>query len=417
MSVEPWVWVAFVGFIVTLLTLDLLVFHREAHAPSLREAAAWSAAWVTLGLSFAGVLWVWQGGTAAGEYLAGYLIEESLSVDNLFVFALIFAYFGVPAAYQHRVLFWGIFGAIVFRALFILAGAALLGAFHWVIYLFGAFLVLTGIKMARHREEAVHPERNLALRLLSRLLPITPAYHGARLVVRLDGRLWATPLLAVLVVVETTDIIFAIDSIPAIFAVTRDPFLVFTSNAFAILGLRALYFLLAGMMSRFVYLKVGLGALLVFVGGKMLLSDLYHVPIWASLLVIAAILASAVLASLYAGRGRAPAVVAEPDHTLPAPLGVNGAAQPAGALGDSAAPPAPPSSAAGRVGPTGAAPGESLEPPAVHQRAPRPPPELEPSSVRGARDEPLPEPEPSSVRGAEDTPLPEVEPPVVRSRP
>ena len=356
MPVEPWVWVAFVGFIVTLLALDLLVFHREAHAPSLGEAAAWSIVWVTLGLSFAGVLWVWQGGTAAGEYLAGYLIEESLSVDNLFVFALIFAYFGVPAAYQHRVLFWGIFGAIVFRALFIAAGAALLSAFHWIIYAFGAFLVLTGIKMARHRDEAVHPERNPALRLLSRLLPITPAYHGARLLVRQDGRLWATPLLAVLVVVETTDIIFAVDSIPAIFAVTRDPFLVFTSNAFAILGLRTLYFLLAGLMSRFVYLKVGLGALLVFVGGKMLLSDLYHVPIWASLLVIAVILASAVLASLYAGRGPERAAPAGPDHLLPAGLDVNDAVQPAGALADGAPQPVPPPTAAGRGSPSAAAP-------------------------------------------------------------
>jgi tellurite resistance protein TerC len=306
MAVDPWVWVAFVGFIVGLLVLDLIVFHRQAHAVSLREATAWSVVWVALGLAFGGLVWAWQGGTAAGEYLAGYLIEKSLSVDNIFVFALIFAYFAVPAAYQHRVLFWGVFGAIVFRAVFIAAGAALLSTFHWILYLFGAFLVLTGVKMARHHDEAVHPERNPALRLLGRLLPITPAYHGARLLVRHEGRLWATPLLAVLVVVETTDVIFAVDSIPAIFAVTRDPFLVFTSNAFAILGLRALYFLLAGMMSHFVYLKVGLGALLVFVGGKMLLSDVYHVPIWASLLVIAAILTTAVLASLWVGRGERP---------------------------------------------------------------------------------------------------------------
>ncbi len=352
MSVDPWVWGAFVAFVIGLLALDLLVFHRQAHVVSFREAAAWSVVWVALGLSFAGLVWAWQGTTAAGEYLAGYLIEKSLSVDNIFVFALIFAYFGVPAAYQHRVLFWGIFGAIVFRALFIALGAALLGAFHWVIYLFGAFLVLTGLKMARQDDEAVHPERNPALRLLGRLLPITPAYHGARLVVRRDGRLWATPLLAVLVVVETTDVIFAIDSIPAIFAVTRDPFLVFTSNAFAILGLRALYFLLAGAMSRFTYLKLGLAALLVFVGGKMLLSDFVDVPVWASLLVIAAILTTAVLASLYAGRDRTAAVPGEPwpavaaipghplpvagaapDNLLPAPLDGNGAVQPAGTLG------------------------------------------------------------------------------------
>jgi tellurite resistance protein TerC len=330
MPVEPWVWVAFCAFIVGLLALDLLVFHRKPHALSLREAAAWSVVWVSLGLAFTGVIWLWQGGTAAGEYLAGYLIEESLSVDNLFVFALIFAYFGVPAAYQHRVLFWGIFGAIVFRAVFIVAGVALLDAFHWIIYVFGAFLVLTGIRMARHQDEEVHPERNPALRLLGRLLPITPAYHGASLLVRQDGRLWATPLLAVLVVVETTDVIFAVDSIPAVFAVTRDPFLAFSSNAFAILGLRALYFLLAGMLGRFVYLKVGLGALLVFVGGKMLLSDVYHLPIWASLLVIAAILTTAVLASLWAERGRAPSAEGAPLPHLPARRDTNDAVPAAG---------------------------------------------------------------------------------------
>jgi tellurite resistance protein TerC len=345
MPVEPWVWVAFGAFIVGLLALDLFVFHRKPHALSLREAATWSVVWVSLGLAFTGVIWVWQGGTAAGEYLAGYLIEESLSVDNLFVFALIFAYFGVPAAYQHRVLFWGIFGAIVFRALFIAAGVALLDAFHWIIYLFGAFLVLTGVKMARHRDDAVHPERNLALRLLGRVLPITPAYHGAHLLVRLDGRLWATPLLAVLVVVETTDIVFAVDSIPAVFAVTREPFLVFSSNAFAILGLRALYFLLAGMLGRFKYLKVGLGALLVFVGGKMLLSDIYHVPIWASLLVIATILTTAVLASLWADRGRASPSTDAPTAGLPARRDTDDAVSAAGGPHHTAREPEPPAAA------------------------------------------------------------------------
>src|SRR3712207_5931875 len=235
----------------------------------MREAAAWSGVWVTLGLAFGGLVWAWKGGTAAGEYLAGYLIEKSLSVDNIFVFALIFAYFAVPAAYQHRVLFWGVLGAIFFRAIFIAAGAALLSTFHWIIYVFGAFLVLTGIKMARHQGDGVHPERNPALRLLRRFLPLTGEYHGQRFLVRLDGRLWATPLLAVLVVVETTDVIFAVDSIPAIFAITRDPFLVFTSNAFAILGLRSLYFALAGLMDKFHYLKVALAVLLGVVGGKI----------------------------------------------------------------------------------------------------------------------------------------------------
>jgi tellurite resistance protein TerC len=299
-SSELWIWVGFVGFLLAMLAVDLFVFHRHAHAVSTREAVVWSVVWITLGLLFGALVWVWQGSTAAGEYLAGYLIEKSLSVDNIFVFALVFSYFAVPAAYQHRVLFWGVLGAIIFRAIFIAAGAAMLDAFHWIIYLFGAFLVLTGIKMVRHQDGEVHPDRNPALRLLRRLVPITPTYHGKRFFVRLDGRLWATPLFAVLLVMETTDVIFAVDSIPAIFAVTRDPFLVFTSNAFAILGLRALYFLLAGMMGRFVYLKTGLGVLLGFVGVKMLASEVYKMPIWASLAVIAAILTIAIVASLWA---------------------------------------------------------------------------------------------------------------------
>ncbi len=316
MPVDLWIWIAFVGFILAMLALDLLVFHRHAHAVSVREAATWSAVWIALGLLFGLLIFVWQGGTAAAEYLAGYLIEKSLSVDNIFVFALIFSYFAVPAAYQHRILFWGVLGAIVFRAIFIAAGAALLDSFHWIIYVFGAFLVYTGFKMVRHTEGEVHPERNPALRLLRRIMPVTTEYHGQRFFVRQAGNLWATPLFAVLLVVETTDIIFAVDSIPAIFAVTRDPFLVFTSNAFAILGLRALYFLLADMMGRFVYLKVGLGVLLVFVGAKMLVSEFYKVPIWASLLVIGVILATAVVASLRA-RPVDPFSVLEATHDWP----------------------------------------------------------------------------------------------------
>lgn len=314
MTVDLWVWGAFVGFLLCLLALDLFLFHREAHAVSIREATVWSIIWIALGLAFGAVLWVWQGGQAAGEYLAGYLIEKSLSVDNIFVFAVLFSYFAVPAAYQHRVLFWGVLGAIVFRAIFIAAGLTLLSLFHWVIYVFGGFLVLTGIKMALHRDEEVHPEQNPALRALRRVLPITAQYHGQRFITRVEGRLFATPLLAVLVVVETTDIVFAIDSIPAILAITRDPFLVFTSNAFAILGLRALYFVLAGMMQRFVYLKLGLGVLLVFVGVKMLLSDVYKLPIWLSLAIIATIVGVSIVASLLAGRR--PAVA--PPTTLPA---------------------------------------------------------------------------------------------------
>ena len=297
------VWAAFVAFIVAMLLVDLFVVHRHAHEVTLREAALWSAVWVAMGLAFAVLIWAWQGPTAGGEYLAGYLIEKSLSVDNIFVFALIFSYFGVPAAYQHRVLFWGIFGALVARAIFIAAGAALMDRFDWTVYVFGGFLVLTGVKMLRHRNSEPDPGRNPAVRLLGRLMPVTDGYRGQRLLVREAGRWLATPLLAVLVVVETTDILFAVDSIPAIFAVTTDPFLVFTSNAFAILGLRALYFLLAGMITRFAHLKAGLAAVLVFVGAKMLASHVYHVPIWLSLAVIAALIGGSIVASLFS-RGR-----------------------------------------------------------------------------------------------------------------
>jgi tellurite resistance protein TerC len=291
-----------------MLLLDLLVFHRNAHEVSMREAAVTSAVWITLGLSFAGVVaWAW-GATAGGEYLAGYLIEKSLSVDNIFVFALLLSYFAVPKENQHRVLFWGVLGALVFRAIFIAAGATLLETFSWTIYVFGAFLVLTGVKMARHDGGEVHPDRNPVLRAVRRLVPLTPEYHGQRFFVKDGARRLATPMLAVLVAIETTDVLFAVDSIPAIFAVTDEPFLVFTSNAFAILGLRALYFLLAGMMSRFVYLKLGLAAVLVFVGAKMLAAGVYHLPVWVSLLVIAGILATSVVASLRATR--APAKVA-----------------------------------------------------------------------------------------------------------
>ncbi len=300
MSAEPWMWVAFVGLILALLALDLFVFHREAHEVSFREATKFSIFWIVLGLAFGGVIFAWRGSQAGGEYLTGYLLEKSLAVDNIFVFAVLFTYFAVPPKYQHRVLFWGIVGALVFRAIFIAGGAALLEAFHWTMYVFGAFLVATGIRLATHRDVEVHPERNPVLRLFRRVVPSTTRYHGQRFVVREAGRLVATPLFAVLVMVETTDILFAVDSIPAIFAVTRDPFLVFTSNAFAILGLRALYFMLAGMIRRFIYLKVGLSVVLVFVGVKMLVADLYKVPIWASLLFIALTIGVSIWISLRA---------------------------------------------------------------------------------------------------------------------
>jgi tellurite resistance protein TerC len=302
MDVPLWAWAAVSALIVGVLLADLLVFHRHAHEVSMREAAWSSALWVALGVVFGGVVWAVAGGDRAGEYFAGYLIEKSLSVDNIFVFALLFSYFGVPAAYRHRLLFWGVLGALVFRGIFIAGGAALLESFGWVIYVFGGFLIFTGVKMVRHGDQEVHPERNPLLRLLRRVMPVTDEYQGTRFLVRRGGRTWATPLLAVLVAIETTDILFAVDSIPAIFAVTDEPFLVFTSNAFAILGLRALYFLLAGMIDRFVYLKYGLAAILVFVGVKMVIADVWHVPIVLSLGIIATTLAVSVAASLRATR-------------------------------------------------------------------------------------------------------------------
>lgn len=312
------IWIAFNAFIVAMLLLDLLVFHRHAHVVSVREAALTSTLWIALGLAFGGVIWWWQGPTPAGEYLAGYLIEKSLSVDNVFVFVMIFGYFAVPPAYQHRVLFWGVLGALVMRGAFILAGAALLEAFEWILYLFGAFLLFTALKMFRHSEMELDPEENRVLRLLGRVIPLSKEYDGQRLFTRRAGILMATPLFAVLVIVETTDLVFAVDSIPAIFAVTRDPFIVFTSNAFAILGLRALYFLLAGVAHRFVYLKTGLAVILTFVGVKMLIAGFYHFPVWLSLVVIASVLTVSIVASLRSERELDPAH----ETPLPDPLGL-----------------------------------------------------------------------------------------------
>jgi tellurite resistance protein TerC len=291
-------WIGFNVFVLGMLALDLGVFHRNAHKVSLREALGWSVVWISLALIFnAGIYYFW-GTEKALEFLAGYLIEKSLSVDNIFVFLMIFSYFAVPAIYQHRVLFWGILGALVMRAIFIAMGAALLSTFHWMIYLFGAFLIVTGIKMLLLGDQKLEPERNPAVRLLRRSMNVTDEYHGQRFFVRMNGRVWATPLLLVLVVVETTDVIFAVDSIPAIFAITQDPFIVYTSNVFAILGLRALYFLLAGVMEMFRYLKLGLSFVLCFVGAKMLLVDFYKIPSDLSLGAVAGILAISVLASV-----------------------------------------------------------------------------------------------------------------------
>lgn len=295
-------WIGFNLFVLAMLALDLGVFHRQAHVVSVKEASLWSALWVALSLVFNYGVYRWMGPQAGLEFLTGYLIEKALSVDNIFVFVLVFSYFNVPPKYQHRVLFWGILGALVMRGVMIAAGAALIVKFHWIIYVFGAFLVVTGIRMATQEERDIEPEANPVIRLVRRLMPITPHYHGQKFFVREEvaGRLRrvATPLFVVLVFVETTDLIFAVDSIPAIFAVTQDPFLVYSSNVFAILGLRALYFLLAGVIHKFHFLKLGLSAVLVFVGAKMLLTDLYKIPIGVSLGVVAALLALSVAASL-----------------------------------------------------------------------------------------------------------------------
>ena len=297
-------WIIFAVAIFGLLSLDLFVFHREAKPVRMREAATWVAVWVTLGLSFGGWIFLTRGSTSGAEYLAGYLIEYSLSMDNVFVFAVLFAYFAVPPAYQHRLLFWGVLGAIVFRAIFILAGTALLASFHFVIYVFGALLLFTAWRMVTAGTDNVDPSANPVLRAMRRVIPVTNEYEGQKFFTRRNGKLWATPLFAALVVVETSDIMFAIDSVPAILAITTDTFIVFTSNAFAIMGLRSLYFLLAGLIDRFEYLKYGLAALLAFAGLKMLLSDLIHIDVWVSLGIIVAILLMSVIISLLATRDR-----------------------------------------------------------------------------------------------------------------
>jgi tellurite resistance protein TerC len=297
MDISLWFWVGFNAFILLMLALDLGVFHRRAHVVTMREAATWSVVWVSLAMVFTAGLWRYWGTDPALQFLTGYLIEKSLSVDNIFVFVMLFTFFAVPAQYQHRILFWGILGALVMRGVFIGAGAYVLQQFHWVIYLFGGILVLTGIKMAR-RIEAFDPSKNPVLKLARRVLPLTSRYHGEKFWVKEAGRRVATPLFLVLLLVEFTDLVFALDSIPAIFAVTQEPFLVYTANVFAILGLRSMYFLLAGVVHRFVYLKYGLAAVLVFVGAKMMLVDVYKVPITISLGVIGTLIAASIIASL-----------------------------------------------------------------------------------------------------------------------
>jgi tellurite resistance protein TerC len=292
-------WVAFNAFVITMLALDLGVFHRKAHVVGMKEALGWSAVWIAMALVFN--VWVWfQLGPQKGtEFLTGYLIEKSLSVDNVFVFAVLFTFFGIPAQYQHRVLFWGIFGALVMRAVMIFAGAALIQNFTWVIYVFAALLIFTGIKMVTGKHEAIDPEKNIALKLLRRFMPVSKEFHGQKFFIRNNGVLTATPLFAVLICIEMTDLVFAIDSIPAIFAITQDTFIVYTSNVFAILGLRALYFALSGLLPYFHFLKYGLGVILVFVGIKMSLAhSAYKIDTMVSLVVVASILVISVIASV-----------------------------------------------------------------------------------------------------------------------
>jgi tellurite resistance protein TerC len=295
---SPALWLGFVALVVAMLAIDLGVFHRKAHEVTLREAAAWSVVWVALSGLFAGAVHRWFGPELALEFVTAYVVEKALSVDNIFVFVVIFAAFAVPPRLQHRVLFWGVLGALGMRAAFIFAGSALLQRFHATMYVFGGILLVTGIKLLLQKEEEVHPENNPLVRLFQRVVPMTHRYEGASFLARDGGRRVATPLLLTLVAVEATDLIFAVDSIPAVFAITRDPFIVFTSNIFAILGLRSMYFLLAGVVTKFHYLKVGLSFVLVFVGAKMVLVDVVKLPIAASLLAIVSILGVSIVASL-----------------------------------------------------------------------------------------------------------------------
>ena len=298
MTTEISLWVGFNLFVLLMLVLDLGVFHRKEHEVKIKEALIWTCVWITLALIFNYGIYYFQGKEKALQFLSGYLIEKSLSVDNIFVFILIFSYFNVPSLYQHKVLFWGIIGALVMRVIFIFAGVALINQFHWVIYIFAAFLVFTGIKMFLQDEQKVDPDKNPVVRLFKKMFLVTDSFHGNKFFVTLNAKTFATPLFIVVLMVEVTDLIFAVDSIPAILAISQDPFIVYTSNVFAILGLRSLYFALAGMHKSFRYLKFGLSAILIFVGIKMFLSSIYPIPILIALIIIAVILITSIIASL-----------------------------------------------------------------------------------------------------------------------
>jgi tellurite resistance protein TerC len=317
---QLWVWIGFNVLILFLLSLDLFVFNKKPHEITTREAAITYVIWVAIALTFGVGVYLIRGAERGLEYFAGYIIEVTLSVDNMFVFVLIFSFFRVPMRYQHRVLFWGIFGALVMRGVMIGAGTLLINRFHWILYVFGAFLVFSGIRMAFHKDDELHPEHNPIIRLVRRLFPVTRDYHAEHFFVRQEdpatpghSRLAATPLFVVLAMVETTDLLFAVDSIPAVFAVTRDPFIVYSSNVFAILGLRALYFILADVIDRFQYLKIGLSVVLVFVGVKMLVADMFKIPIAASLGIIILVLGASVAASFLWPRAPESVQPAEPE--------------------------------------------------------------------------------------------------------
>ncbi|HEY8417132.1 MAG TPA: TerC family protein [Limnochordales bacterium] len=310
MEATWWMWALFNLLVLGMLALDLGVFHRNSHAVKAKEAAIWTVVWIVVALIFGGFLYWWRGPDTAMEYITGYLVEKSLSADNIFVFVLIFTYFAVPAQYQHRVLFWGVLGALIMRGIFIGLGAALLARFHWVIYVFGAFLVFTGIKLLTQKEESIDPGQSPVLAFVRRIFPVTEGYEGSLFFVRRNGVLMATPLFVVLALVESSDVMFAVDSVPAIFAITQDPFIVYTSNVFAILGLRSLYFLLADVLGKLRYLKYGLSIILAFVGIKMLVSGFVHVPPAVSLGVIVAVLAVTIAASLLVPE-KEPATAAE----------------------------------------------------------------------------------------------------------
>jgi tellurite resistance protein TerC len=319
-DVQAWHWLVLLGIIAGLLLVDLLVVHRDAHVVGTREAAYESAAWIGCGLAFTGVVAWWFGAAASGECISGYLIEKSLSVDNVFVWALIMGYFLVPQKYQHRVLFWGIFGALLMRAVFIFAGVALIERFSWVLFVFGAFLLYTAGKLVFTQDDHIDPGESRFLKLIRRTVPSTDDYDGQKLFTVRNGKRLATPLFAVLLLIEGTDVVFAVDSVPAVLAVSHEQFIVFSSNAFAILGLRALYFLLADMHSRFAYLQEGLAIILAFVGVKMIIAEWYHIPTWLSLTVIAIVLTASIGFSLKADRGEHAAKVAhEAFEEHPAP--------------------------------------------------------------------------------------------------